>query len=162
MCQLKSQNEQSKYLRCVFWDTETVKDKEGNHRPNAIAVSYEGKPGCFSNVCYFDAKMEHPMHGLVEKDAFYFKYYPDRMDDRMEEMFYKPPEGKRIKGLFAETVRARSKEGEGKSRGSDFLDTEAADVGDVESDSDSLDREEGEEELDIMALNEKLTERRIR
>ena len=156
VCSLRPPRPQSRYLRLAVWDSETVLGGDEEHRPNAIGVSYETRPGWFSEVCYYDREMKHPHHGETNEDVFFFKYWPDRIgEEKIEKSFYKPP-GKKIKGLFMKAAEGTTKSGQRERRRdettSGFLDAEAAE--DVGCDDDE--GYESEDEEDIMTINERL------
>ncbi len=153
VCTLRPPRAQSRYLRLVLWDTETIQGRDGEHVPNAVGVSYETRPGWFSEVCYFDRDMEHPSHGEVTEDAFFFKYWPDRMDEKMESRFFKPRPAPRPSDLFMPAALPREEARSScKRRREGFFDSECSE----EDEAEEEEEEEEEGDLDPVLINERL------
>ena len=86
-CPMKKPRPPKRFDKIAFFDMETVCNDYGDHhRCNAVGLSFEepDKKGWFSDIYFYDAEMEMPQDSVLVKENFYFKYWPDSLEQVQE------------------------------------------------------------------------------
>lgn len=71
---------QLKIEKLAVYDTETRLDQNGEHKVNALGMSFETGRGVFSEVYFYDDRMDHPEDGREVAACLNTKYWPDGTD----------------------------------------------------------------------------------
>ena len=83
-CPMKKPLPPKKFDKIAFFDMETVCNDYGDsHRCNAVGMSFEEpeKKGWFSDIYFYDSEMEMPQNSVLDKEAYFFKYWPDSLEN---------------------------------------------------------------------------------
>ena len=82
-CPMKKAVPPKKFDKIAFFDMETVCEEYGDsHRCNAVGLSFEEpeKKGWFSDIFFYDSEMEMTQNSVLEKEVYFFKYWPDSLE----------------------------------------------------------------------------------
>lgn len=80
-CEIGRPAEQKAWNKLAVFDTETVSDPQtGEHRVNAVGLSFETDNGWFSEIYFYDDEMKHPEDGVMKEKAFFYQYWPESTD----------------------------------------------------------------------------------
>ncbi len=109
-------------------------------------LSYESadKPGHFSEVYFFDQGLEMPIHGQVQENVYFYKYWLDSMDGQFE--FRKKPKSYRP---FDPCQRRRGRPQPQRSHYKEEKKMQLAQAGHLAQVFSECEEEEEEEEMEL-------------
>ncbi len=174
------------YRRLLFFDVESQLRKNNLHHVNSVGVTWEVRPGVFSEVLFFADEMQHPEDGVVKHEVYEFQYWPERIDITKVKYKKKPDSFRPFYPLkrqgHSTSVRrnndAHWEEEEEEEGGGDgpsrrrrrrisslarqFISSEAAVADEDEEDEEEEEEEESDDQLDAVEREERRQRQRRR